>query len=91
MKVLGWMVVAGIVIYFLYNTFAPDKTKLANQYNIPESQILIDPKPHGCDFDDAPLGNKHCHYEKNVQTTKACPAPDCKVTAMHVSWLTVEE
>ena len=24
------------------------------------------PKPHGCGFNDAPLGDKHCHYDKHV-------------------------
>jgi len=43
----------------------------------------------GCDFYDAPLGNKHRHYEKQVDTVKDCP--DCKVTAVYVSWRKIEE
>jgi len=47
--------------------------------------------PHGCAFDDAPLGNKHCHYEKVVETTKACPEAECKVTAVYVAWQKVQD
>jgi hypothetical protein len=49
----------------------------------------MDPKPHGCDFDDAPLGNKHCHYEKQVDAARACS--ECPVTAVYVSWRKIEE
>jgi hypothetical protein len=24
----------------------------------------VDKEPNGCDFNDSPLGDKHCHYEK---------------------------
>jgi hypothetical protein len=44
----------------------PDKDYLSSKYNVPVERVSIQPKPHGCDFDDAPLGNKHCHYEKHV-------------------------
>jgi hypothetical protein len=91
MKAAAWLAVIIAVIYFLYTMLAPDKTKIANEYNVPESQVFVAPKPHGCDFDDAPLGNKHCHFEKVVQTTTACPEPNCKVTAVSVNWQKVVE
>ena len=63
-----------------------EKQRLAGKYKVSEDKVFIEPEPHGCDFDDAPLGNKHCHYEKVVETKKACPAPDCQVTGVYVSW-----
>ncbi len=69
----------------------PEADRLAEQYHVSEDKIAVEPKPHGCDFDDAPLGNKHCHYEKSVDVTRACPTDDCRVTAVYVSWRKVEE
>jgi hypothetical protein len=67
----------------------PEKEKLAEQYNIPQDKVLIQAKPHGCDFDDAPLGNKHCHFEKRIDTVKDCPT--CPVKLVYVNWQRVEE
>jgi hypothetical protein len=36
-------------------------------YGVPEDQtIVVNPKPHGCDWDRAPLGIKDCHYEETI-------------------------
>ena len=40
----------------------PGKYQLALKYNLTEDQVFMDPKPKGCDFTDAPLGDKHCHF-----------------------------
>ena len=69
-SLLGWL--SGLVlvalaaggIYYFY--FMPDKDFLSSKYNVPVERVSAPPKPHGCDFDDAPLGNKHCHYDKHV-------------------------
>lgn len=90
-KLLG---LATVVIFFgLVWTYwmMPEKQRLAEKYNVSQDKVFIEPKPHGCDFDDAPLGNKHCHYEKVLETEKACPAPDCRVTGVYVSWHRLEE
>lgn len=50
--------------------------------------FLITPKPHGCDFEDAPLGNKHCHYERKEDTIRN---EQQKVIAVYVTWDRVEE
>src|SRR5580692_8839273 len=67
---LGWLsglalvaLIAGGIYYFF---FMPDKDHLSSKYNVPIERVDAPPKPHGCDFDDAPLGNKHCHFEKHV-------------------------
>jgi hypothetical protein len=85
-----WLGFAGLV-YVLYLIFASDQTKLSNEYNAPEDHVFVQPKPHGCDFDDAPLGSKHCHYEKHVEVERACPGPGCRVTSVYVSWSKVNE
>src|SRR5438552_5554129 len=51
-----------LLVYWL----KPEKEKLAEQYSVSTDKVFVEPKPHGCDFDDAPLGNKHCHFEKEV-------------------------
>jgi hypothetical protein len=63
---LGLVIVAAIGYGGYYFFFMPDKDYLSSKYNVPVERVSAPPKPHGCDFDDAPLGNKHCHYEKHV-------------------------
>jgi hypothetical protein len=43
-----------------------DSDKLSSEYNVPVERVSAPPKPHGCAFSDAPLGDKHCHFEKYV-------------------------
>jgi hypothetical protein len=90
-KVLGWagLIFVGIIagIYWL----TPEEQKLADEYHVPKASVVIESKPHGCDFDDAPLGNKHCHYDKVVLPERACGAPNCGVKSVYVSWRKVEE
>ena len=51
----------------------------------------MDPKPHGCAYNDAPLGDKHCHFEKVVDVDHECAQPNCKIRAVYVSWRKVSE
>jgi hypothetical protein len=68
--VLGWLsglvLIAAIGFGVYYFFFMPEKDRLSGRYNVPIERVDAPPKPHGCDFDDAPLGNKHCHFEKHV-------------------------
>jgi hypothetical protein len=89
-KLFGWGISLIIILGVLY-WLTPEKEKLAIEYNVPEEKVLIEPEPHGCDYDDAPLGNKHCHFEKVVDTEKACADPDCRVTSVYESWQKVKE
>jgi hypothetical protein len=85
----GVAIICGIMLLVYWLT--PEQERLSNQYRISQDKVVIEPKPHGCDFDDAPLGNKHCHYEKQVDVGRACGTPSCKVTGVYVSWRKVEE
>jgi hypothetical protein len=87
--VWGVVIVGGMIGVGYWLT--PEVDRLAEQYHVSKDKIIIEPKPHGCDFDDAPLGNKHCHYEKAVDVERACPGPGCRVTAVYESWRKVEE
>ena len=91
MKIAAFWAVVAVIGYVLYLIFASDQTKLSSEYDVPPDHVFAQPKPHGCDFDDAPLGNKHCHYEKHVDVERACPGPDCRVTSVYVSWSKVDE
>lgn len=64
------LVVAVVIIaaigYGIYFFLVPDNEKLASKYNVPVERVAALPEPHGCAYNDAPLGNKHCHYAKHV-------------------------
>jgi hypothetical protein len=79
------------VLILIVRWLTPEKQKLADEYNVSQDAVFIEPKPHGCAFDDAPLGSKHCHYEKVIDTEKACPRADCPVKAVYVSWQKLAE
>lgn len=89
------MIIGGFSVAFvaigggLFALFIPEQTRLSFEYDVPAENVFVHQKPHGCDFADAPLGSKHCHYEKHVELERACR--DCKVTRVDVSWDKVEE
>jgi hypothetical protein len=60
------VVLIAIVFGAYYFFIAPDNELLANKYNVPVNRVNAPPKPHGCAYNDAPLGDKHCHYDKYV-------------------------
>lgn len=92
LKQLLWVVVVmavGIPILMYWGT--SEEERLASKYNIPPKNVFIQPKPHGCDFGDAPLGDKHCHFEKVVDVERTCPDSGCAVKYVYVSWKKVDE
>lgn len=86
---IGFLSVAGIAIAIEY--FKPDQDKLAEQYRISRQNVFIEPQPHGCEFNDAPLGEKHCHFEKDVNVVRECERPNCNARAVYVSWRKVSD
>ena len=40
----------------------------AFRYGTDSDQVHIEAEPHDCDFSKAPLGDKECHFEKQVET-----------------------
>ncbi len=88
---LGWLVFGVVVVLGATLWLRPEKERLAREYDVSQDQVFVEPKPHGCDYDDAPLGNKHCHFERVVDTAKHCVGSNCRVTAVYESWKKVEE
>jgi hypothetical protein len=66
----------------------PEQQRIANEYHISKDKVFIEPKPHGCDFNDSPLGNKHCHYERKEEAAKD---EQGRVTFVYVYWNKVQE
>lgn len=46
------------------------------KYNIVDSKVSIEMRPHDCEWGSAPLGDKHCHYTANVQSVRTSTATD---------------
>jgi hypothetical protein len=86
-----WSIVILMLVLAYWYFIMPEQDKLADEYQISKDKIVIESKPHGCDFDDAPLGAKHCHYEKEVNAIKACEQPSCRVIAVYVSWKKIDD
>jgi len=40
------------------------------------AKINLSRKPHDCDFLTAPIGSKHCHYERRVETIRVISTRD---------------
>jgi hypothetical protein len=85
--VFGGLALCGLIVAI--DWLRPEREKLAEEYSIPVSKVIIDEKPHGYDFDDAPLGNKHCHFEKEITPMRECAT--CPVTSVYVNWRKVAE
>jgi len=46
------------------------KWRLGLAYDVSEDKITIDQKPHECSFLAAPLGEKDCHYDREITTLR---------------------
>ena len=65
----SWIVVL-VICYFLYvgsSAAWRSKTRYALQYGVPDKDVHYNRRPHDCDFLAAPVGDKNCHYDSNVQ------------------------
>jgi hypothetical protein len=69
----------------------PGKYRLALKYGLTEDEVFMDQKPAGCDFTDAPLGDKHCHFEQDLNVVRDCLTPNCPVKRVYVSWHKVRD
>lgn len=87
-KVVVWGAVLTVGYLAWDYWLKPENERLADKYGVAKEMVYIAPKPHGCDFDDAPLGNKHCHYERIESAPKDSEG---KVTAVYVQWDKVQE
>ena len=97
MRLAGkWLLYIAGVIFFLAVMlpkgamwlFPESKVGYTMKYALADEEVIIDRKPHDCEWETAPLGAKHCHYEKVVQTDTDQHG---KVTAVYVSWQKVQD
>lgn len=82
LAVLGGMAAA---IWFW---IVPDKYRYAVEYDVPSEKVYVQDKPHDCEWEKAPLGNKYCHFERRV-----APSMNDKgvVTEVYINWDKVAE
>jgi hypothetical protein len=65
--VLEWLfgiAILALVVWWLL----PDdwRIKYAAEYMLDPDQVAVERRPHDCEWNSAPLGDKHCHYEAMV-------------------------
>src|SRR5438046_274287 len=53
-----------------------NRIRYAKHYSVDMDRVFMEPKPHDCDFIKAPLGMKHCHFDKSVVTQPPQPEQD---------------
>jgi hypothetical protein len=56
-----------ILIPSWFNSAWHSKLRYSLQYDVPQDKITMQSKLHDCNFFAAPLGEKHCDYERTVQ------------------------
>jgi hypothetical protein len=57
---------------------------------VPAGHVVIDKKPHDCEFSNAPIGSKHCHYGAQSVLVSASDSADGQKTVM-VGYEKIEE
>lgn len=83
---LGCLLIWGAATAYDYYYYPADY--YAHKYNTDQRHVIIDREPHDCDFDSAPLGNKNCHYDKDVSAEKD---EQTGVVTVYVTWDKVSE
>ena len=69
---MGALVVGGgflSVWLFPENKWA-NKWRYSFEDDLEDATFVLTKLPHDCEFLTAPLGDKHCHYEKQVRTIR---------------------
>jgi hypothetical protein len=67
-KTLAWalavLCVIGVISYLAtYGVSYRGWVAFTDSVNI--ENVTVAPKPHDCEWDSAPLGSKHCHYDSH--------------------------
>jgi hypothetical protein len=105
LTLLGWGIGLGVLVFAVW-WLLPDnwQIKYAAEYSVDGDQVVIERKPHNCDWNSAPLGSKHCHYDAVVTVynqyghiiegpglDKSNPPSDQKATKLQVQWQRVDD
>jgi hypothetical protein len=60
--ILFLALIGAVLLYFTWDT----KVVMSIRYEVDSENLVVNKKPSDCEFLTAPLGSKHCHYEKTV-------------------------
>ena len=77
------MILAGLFFWALPQDIWHAKWRYALANGISSDKVTIAPRPHDCAFLAAPLGEKYCHYERDVMTVRWSTSTEGKPI---VSW-----
>jgi hypothetical protein len=64
------IILIGIYVWALPGRIWYSKWRYSEFYDVPENEVYVPDEPHDCTFLAAPLGEKYCHYERNVSITR---------------------
>ena len=67
--ILGWM----ILVAFLWDVpgnIWHSKLQYELEYSVNADNVVVETHPHDCAFFAAPLGEKYCHYDREVSTLR---------------------
>jgi hypothetical protein len=64
------IILIGSYLWSLPGDIWHSKWRYAQAYNVAESDVYIQEKPHDCAFLAAPLGEKYCHHDRVVLITR---------------------
>jgi|SRR5665213_1893736 len=66
-----WLCIAAFLGFVVFILYGPAQMRYATLYSVNADQVHVADTPHGCDFTDVPLGNKHCHFEHDINLVHA--------------------
>lgn len=97
---LGFLLTGGVAIaalLFVVWWLLPDdwQMKYAAKYMLAYDQVIIEHKPHNCEWGSSPIGEKHCHYKAIVTLYDSrgdvIRSDNTPPTKIHVEWERVED
>jgi hypothetical protein len=84
----GWMMVFFVWIPALCSSVIHSRVAYSLYYAVDTDNVSITDKPHDCAFLTSPVGDKWCHYDRNVDVNHH---QDGTNSAVFVDWIKVEE
>ena len=70
MNYVIWGAILYVLLSYLPSAAWHSKTMYGIRYSVDSGKIQTQKRPHDCDFLTAPMGNKDCHYERQVDTVR---------------------
>lgn len=64
LAIIGWLVIAGS------NAFWHSKMRYSWWYDVNYDRVTVEKEPRDCNFFRAPMGDKGCHYDRQVSTVR---------------------